>query len=593
MTRIKRSNIMYLAIAAMLLNIFSLSLCVSAGAEELIPTVVINGQTLDTDVDPIIDSGRILVPIRAICEAMGAEVEWQGDENTVSAVRNGSRVSFVLGQTEAFKDGESIEMDVVPRVEDETVLVPLRFISQALGAEVDWNEDTSEAIINFDDEDTGPAAEAEAEIYDQAEIYGPDSGKVILNANARITADGATLRNMIINGDLIVDADVGDGSVTLEGLHVEGTTYVYGGGADSVTFDNCRLENMIADKEDVAIVLGGSTTVKIVKIINNTFLKVDNDGSGPGQVIVNGGVAYLEGAFDLVTIEGTDTYVKLSLASVQNMMVKADAGGTTIRNSLGSSIYNLTLDGQCYIKGIGTIYTATVNASDCYFNAEPEDLIINKDGSAEVLPSITISDIETTSIYGGFRFTTSESVASSELDGKISLDSIVVHSVEPTDDGYGKEWEAVVPGIIGDQSYNISFKPPFDVDGPVSLAWDPKAPAVQDLEAYGDDDNEGVEVYFDAAPGQEDKIKEYKIYVVKLSTSPISVQEATYLWSCETVEMDSSDEYELTISADQCDSDGEEILPGHVYVLYVISMADGVGSVANGIAGPSTPFYFD
>lgn len=104
-----------------------------------------------TDVRPIARSNRTFVPFRAIFEQMGAEVEWDGTTQTVIATRNGREVRLQLGQTDVriTENGKTriLAADVAPFAENNRTFVPIRFASQALGACVDWVQDTQTVLI--------------------------------------------------------------------------------------------------------------------------------------------------------------------------------------------------------------------------------------------------------------------------------------------------------------------------------------------------------------------------------------------------------------------------------------------------------------
>lgn len=111
--------------------------------------VQLNGQPLTFDVPPVVESGRTLVPVRAIFEALGARITWDPATQTVSAVHpeRNKYVILVLGSTTAWVDGVQITLDVPPKSIDGRTMVPLRFISTAMGADVQWDAATETAII--------------------------------------------------------------------------------------------------------------------------------------------------------------------------------------------------------------------------------------------------------------------------------------------------------------------------------------------------------------------------------------------------------------------------------------------------------------
>lgn len=100
--------------------------------------VVLDGEQLTFDVDPLNRSGRLLVPMRAIFEALGATVSWNQTTQTASAKLGGRSVSVTIGSTVATVDGARVETDVAAEKHNWRTLVPLRFVSDALGADVEY-----------------------------------------------------------------------------------------------------------------------------------------------------------------------------------------------------------------------------------------------------------------------------------------------------------------------------------------------------------------------------------------------------------------------------------------------------------------------
>ena len=86
--------------------------------------------------------------MRAIFEALGAEVEWENETQTATATKDGITVSVTIDSDRMLKNGEEIELDVPARlVEDSRTLVPLRAISEAFGCQVEWDEELQRVDI--------------------------------------------------------------------------------------------------------------------------------------------------------------------------------------------------------------------------------------------------------------------------------------------------------------------------------------------------------------------------------------------------------------------------------------------------------------
>ncbi len=111
--------------------------------------VLLNGEYLNFDVEPVITGGRTLVPMRAIFEALGATVDWDGNLRQVRGHLNDKNVSLFIGKTTAYVNGIAITLDVAPQIKNGRTLVPLRFVSESLGADVGWDKNTRTAIVDL------------------------------------------------------------------------------------------------------------------------------------------------------------------------------------------------------------------------------------------------------------------------------------------------------------------------------------------------------------------------------------------------------------------------------------------------------------
>ena len=122
-----------------------------AGSEGVVK-VEINGEPLKLERDPIMESDRVLVPMRAIFEALGAEVSWDNETNTASAVRGDVSVSITIDQSVMLKNGAEIILDAPARlIDDGYTYVPLRAISEAFGADVFWDEENYKVGVEIGD----------------------------------------------------------------------------------------------------------------------------------------------------------------------------------------------------------------------------------------------------------------------------------------------------------------------------------------------------------------------------------------------------------------------------------------------------------
>ena len=104
-----------------------------------IPTVFYNGEKIKFDQIPVIENGRTLVPLRAIFEKLGADVEWDEDTQTVIATKNDTKISLTIDNTVASKNGENVTLDVPAKIVNGRTLVPVRFVADCFGVDVGWD----------------------------------------------------------------------------------------------------------------------------------------------------------------------------------------------------------------------------------------------------------------------------------------------------------------------------------------------------------------------------------------------------------------------------------------------------------------------
>ncbi|OEF96854.1 stalk domain-containing protein [Desulfuribacillus alkaliarsenatis] len=107
---------------------------------ENVVRVFLDGAELSFDVPPVIVEGRTLVPMRAIFEAFGAEVDWKHETQTATATKGGREVVITRYLNTAWVDGVETHLDVAARTVDNRMMVPLRFVSETLGMQVQWTE---------------------------------------------------------------------------------------------------------------------------------------------------------------------------------------------------------------------------------------------------------------------------------------------------------------------------------------------------------------------------------------------------------------------------------------------------------------------
>lgn len=111
--------------------------------------VILNGTKISfPDQQPIIENSRTLVPVRFVSEALGANVDWIQAEKKVVITKDSKKIEMVVGQRKVKIDRKVIELDVASKFQNDRTLVPLRFISEAFGCQVDWDQKSYTVNIN-------------------------------------------------------------------------------------------------------------------------------------------------------------------------------------------------------------------------------------------------------------------------------------------------------------------------------------------------------------------------------------------------------------------------------------------------------------
>ncbi|WP_088834899.1 stalk domain-containing protein [Paenibacillus tyrfis] len=123
--------------------------------------VFIGGQMQSYTQAPVNWNGSTLVPLRAIFESLGAAVEWESTTQTVTATREGKTIVLTIGSSIAYVNGVPVTLSAPAQLINGSTMVPVRFVSEALGGVVEWNE-ASKSVIVFQNKPVIPTT-AESE----------------------------------------------------------------------------------------------------------------------------------------------------------------------------------------------------------------------------------------------------------------------------------------------------------------------------------------------------------------------------------------------------------------------------------------------
>ncbi len=134
-------------IASLLLGAALLSVAPLSAAAETAPTILLDGIPLGFPVPPTIVQDRTMVPFRAIAEALGVSVTWVAEQRAIDARYMDREVRLTIDNDVAWISGFPVKLDVAPMIVNDRTLVPLRFFSEAFGANVGWEGTTRTVTI--------------------------------------------------------------------------------------------------------------------------------------------------------------------------------------------------------------------------------------------------------------------------------------------------------------------------------------------------------------------------------------------------------------------------------------------------------------
>ena len=164
MLRKHNSVLVLLVLILLFLQVFSLGAAAAVvnpkGADSI--KVVLDGQNLSFEAPPINENGRVMVPMRAIFEALGSEVYWCETTRAINATKGDITIRLTLDQAEATVNEETVTLQAPARLINSRTFVPLRFVAEALNCEVNW--DGAAQLITITSRQTAPAPIQEPDV---------------------------------------------------------------------------------------------------------------------------------------------------------------------------------------------------------------------------------------------------------------------------------------------------------------------------------------------------------------------------------------------------------------------------------------------
>jgi len=332
-----KNRLIFLLVFAILINLPVHVLAQTTNTSEEVK-VYVNDTRVKFDVPPIFVKSFTLVSVRAVFEALGARIEWDNYTKTVTIRRGETEVRVQPGNRIAMVNNAPYVMDVPAVGLNGRILVPVRFISEAIGAKVDWVNETKTIFIN--------------DITEQKELGNVLNGGEFAADNNyyfHILSDGILVRENIITKQKEKIADN-----ILYDLHLI-NDWIYCIGKDKGISKIIRMKKDGSEKEIIV-----NKPVNTMQIINGwiyyslatdekTLYRVKTDGSETTRIIENGDFSYK----NWFVQNGWIYYIN----TLENTVSRARIDGSDKRNLTGrivdavsnKKIYGLKLIDRDYI----------------------------------------------------------------------------------------------------------------------------------------------------------------------------------------------------------------------------------------------------
>jgi hypothetical protein len=165
---------------------------VPAMAEEDTVSVIVNNEKVEFDQPPVIEDGTTLVPIRAVFEKAGADVSWDQDTQTATLVRGNYTVSIKLNDSVLYKNGVQVALAQPAKMINDRVLIPVRAIGEAMDFNIAWDGFHYQVVVSTDGAEYRPYSSTRTAfrtLSNGAEFYSDSS---FTWKNVDVNGDGET-----------------------------------------------------------------------------------------------------------------------------------------------------------------------------------------------------------------------------------------------------------------------------------------------------------------------------------------------------------------------------------------------------------------
>ncbi|MEW6624176.1 MAG: stalk domain-containing protein [Bacillota bacterium] len=268
--------------------------------------IKVKGKGIDFDVPPVIKQGRTLIPVRAITQGLGADVDWDAETGTITITKGSTVIEFIWDDTSGkyivYVNNKEVEIESPPGMINNRMFVPLRFIAETLGLKVKYKDDGQ---IDIDEEVGSIEGKVTAETSGNA-LQGV---KVYLKVGTKYVLKATTNSQ----GKYSID-DIPVGTYTMQFVHNDYQTVTVTGikvAKDSATIRNVT---MVQDEEEE---LYGEISGTIYKGSEETPLK-------NAQITIDDGEDYF---YTIITgSNGTFKFTNVPVGTYQVVFYHTDYG---------------------------------------------------------------------------------------------------------------------------------------------------------------------------------------------------------------------------------------------------------------------------
>lgn len=176
-------------------------------------TLIINEKIIESDVPPIIIDSRTLVPARAVFEELGATVSWVEETQKIFISLEENLILLTVNSSEANINGEIKVVEVPPKIVNDSTMIPLRFVAEALNFDIAWNGNERIASISSKQEQT---TQTESTTTQPAESTTAENTTVETETSEETTSQIPTESTQETSTEATAQPD-SDGIVTIEG----------------------------------------------------------------------------------------------------------------------------------------------------------------------------------------------------------------------------------------------------------------------------------------------------------------------------------------------------------------------------------------